>query len=286
MIKYKICFLLCFTFSLGYSQSGWTRDRYGLYAKAGYGFQRSNSYYNGEGKKFTTDYIRQQAVMLYAEYGLTKRFTAILNAPLFKSTGYESSPYRAAKGIGDMMLELKYGVLTGKYPVAVSVAPELPTGNPKALQYDKLGGYTVLPTGDGEFNVWTKAAISHSFYPVNAYFSLSGGYNFRSQGFTNQYLGGAEVGYKLAKKIWTKAALRRIGTAGIPNPKLLAVIGIGEGVEFTTYNFGCSYEWIKKVSLTFDYFHVFSRLHNIYSGSNFVVGIATELNLKKKKSVQ
>ena len=280
-----ISFTLLWIFSQNVlAQSGWTRDKKGLYAKAGYSFLRSADFYNSDGVLIKTDYIQQHAVLFYAEYGLSNRITAILNAPIYKSTGYESAPYKPASGVGDVLLELKYSLTRGSFPVSISIAPELPTGNPKALQYDKFGGYTVLPTGDGEFNVWTKTAVSHSFYPLNAYASLSGSYNFRTMGFTNQYMGGIEMGYKLFNKIWTKAALRTFGTAGTPNPVLLAAIGIGEGIAYNAYNFGLSYELMKHLSCTFDYYNLVGRPNNIYSGHNFVIGIAADLNFSKSPS--
>jgi hypothetical protein len=281
MNRFLSLILLLLSYKASFAQSGWTRDKKGLYAKAGYSFLRSTDFYNSDGVLIKTDFIRQHAVLIYAEYGLSNRFTAILNAPVFKSTGYESSPYRPATGLGDIMIELKYGLVKGAFPVSVSVAPEIPTGNPKALQYDRFGGYTILPTGDGEFNVWTKAAMSHSFYPLNVYVSLSGAYNFRTMGFTNQYMGGMELGYKFFNKIWTKAALRTFGTAGTPNPILLAAIGIGEGIAYNAYNFGISYEFIKHISFTFDYYNLLGKTNNIYSGNNFVIGIAADLNFSK-----
>jgi hypothetical protein len=263
------------------AQSGWSRDKMGLYAKLGYSYLNSDEYFNGDGLKFKTAKFTQQNLLLYAEYGITKRFTAIINFPYLRSNGFDGSP--SVKGVGDMMVELKYGVIKGKFPLSLSVAPEFPTGNPYGRAYDKYGGYTILPTGDGEFNVWTKTALSHSFYPLNLYASVYGGYNIRTMGFTNQYLLGAEIGYKFGKRLWTKIAVRKLGTAGKPNPVLLSAIGLGEGIEYNAYNLGLSYNVTKYISLTFDYSNGFGKLANIYGGNTYLVGIAIDINFKKNK---
>ena len=278
--KYVVGILLSFIIVSNISaQSGWTREKTGLYAKLGYSYLNSDEYFNGDGLKFTTAKFKQQNLLLYAEYGLTKRVTAIVNFPFLRSNGFEGSP--SVNGIGDLMIELKYGILKGKYPLSLSVIPEFPTGDPYGRSYDKFGGYSILPTGDGEFNVWTRTAMSHSFSPVNLYFSVYGGYNIRTKGFTNQYLLGAEMGYKFGKKLWTKIAVKKLGTAGKPNPILFSAIGLGEGIEYNAYKLGLSYSVTKYISLTFDYSSGFGKIANIYGGNTFLAGIAIDINFKK-----
>lgn len=37
--------------------------------------------------------------------------------------------------------------------------------------------YMRLPTGDGEWNVWARAALSHTLGELPAFFTLNAGYN-------------------------------------------------------------------------------------------------------------
>jgi len=259
----------------------WTRKKNSLYAKIGLSTISTNRFYTKDGNKIRTADFQAWSLDLYGEYGILDRLTGVVKFPVAKRAVFETS--EAKLGIGDLGLELKYGLLAGNTPIAIGLGVELPTGDQNGFgrfkdQANDPGGFIRLPTGDGEFNTRATLYISHSFYPVPAYVSIEGGYNFRTKNFTNEYAFAFQAGYKVANKIWLQANLRGLGPASDPDPDLAlaAAIGLGEGVRYRSYGFGAVYEFIPHYSLTFDFFSAFGKITNIYSGANFVVGMSIE----------
>ena len=64
----------------------------------------------------------------------------------------------------------------------------LPTGK------DSGGETGILQTGDGEFNQMLRLDLSSGF-SANGWFSFYAGYNNRTQGFSDDYRFGGEVGW-------------------------------------------------------------------------------------------
>ena len=259
----------------------WTRKQNSFYAKLGFSAISTNKFYTKDGNKIRTADFQAWSLDLYGEYGIFDRLTGVVKFPVAKRAVFETS--EAKLGLGDLSLELKYGVLAGNTPIAIGLGVELPTGDQNGFgrlkdQANDPGGFIRLPTGDGEFNTRATLYLSHSFYPVPAFISLEGGYNFRTKNFTNEYAFGLQAGYKLANKVWLQANLRGLGPATDPDPELAlaAAIGLGEGVRYRSYGFGAAYEFIPHYSLTFDFFNAFGKITNIYSGANFVVGMSVE----------
>ena len=174
---------------------------------------------------------------------------------------------------------LKYGLLSGEVPVAFGVRFELPTGDKNAFgrNLSNPDAIIYLPTGDGEFNTWARAYASHSFHPVPAFVSVDAGYNFRTQGLTDQYQAGLQVGYKPIEALWLFGNLRRLALVARANTNLIYnAIGVGEGVEYTTYGFGASYGFLPHLSVSLDAASAFGTVKNIYGGLNFGFGVAVD----------
>lgn len=254
---------------------GWVKKKRAFYGKISVGSLRSNRYYsltgtlNDQGAQF-----RQTSLNLYAEYGLTNRLTVILNVPGFRSNRFATTGRTA--GIGDAMVELKYGLLTGKIPVAISVAPSLPIGKNRALVADvnRPGNQINLPIGDGELNVWTRAYAS---LPLSsrAYVSFDGGLNLRTQGFSNQYTVGAELGYKVGT-VWLNGTVRRLATVGTPDPNKGSFV-YGEGLAYVGYSFSAAVPVTPKLSLTVDYANLLGGQRNVYSGPTLGIGLSVQI---------
>ncbi|WP_206780464.1 hypothetical protein [Hymenobacter amundsenii] len=254
---------------------GWIRPAGGAYAKIGLTSVNTNKYYTLAGQEITTNRFTQQVASLYAEVGLGHHLEAVLNFPAYRRARFSAST--ATQGIGDAQLGLRYGVLRGAWPLAVSVTAELPTGNPDARGTNTSNSQIVivLPTGDGEFNVWTHAALSHSFFE-QLYGTVNVGFNARTKGFTNQYSYSAQVGYLLLRKIWLTGTVRTLANVQTPRSGRLASIGIGEGVAYSTAALGANYAAIDHLWLTADWATGFGKLRNVYAGSQFTVGVAWE----------
>ena len=256
---------------------GWVKKKRSFYGKISVSSFRSSNYYsllgnlNDQGAQF-----RQTSVNLYAEYSLTDRLTVILNAPLFRANRFANTG--TTSGFGDAMVELKYGLLTKKIPVAISIAPSFPTGKSRALVANRYvpGNFINLPVGDGELNIWTRAYASSSL-GNNTYVSADAGYNFRTQGFTNQYTFGGELGHRFGEKLWINGTLRQFATAGTPNPNKGSFV-YGEGLEYVGYSVGAAYSVSKQISLTVDYANLLGRRQNVYSGPMVGLGLSVQLN--------
>lgn len=253
---------------------GWVRKKNTFYGKLRVSSFRTNKYYNLAGELNDQGaQFQQTSLDLHAEYSVSKRLTLILNAALFWSNKFSTT--NAATGIGDALVEAKYGILTGNFPVAISVGAQLPTGQSRILVADvnRPGSQINLPIGDGELNIWTKLHASIPF--SHGYASFEAGYNKRTQGFSDQYTMAAEVGYKIGL-VWTNATLRRLNSVGVPDTDKGSFV-YGEGLEFTAYSLGAAIPVTKKMGLTLDFSSMIGPCKNTYSGSIFGVSLSVEL---------
>ena len=273
---------MCFISYSAFSQSGWTRQKKTYFVKTSINLFNSSAYYNLDGEKLTTTEFRQQSLSLYGEYGITDRLTGIINFPMLKLNSYANTD--VAVGIGDLKLEVKYALLRKNIPLSISVAPEFPTGSKNNYAQNTTSADQInLPTGDGEFNVWTTLAASHSFYPVPAYVSVSTAYNYRTQyngfSFRDQLKSNLEVGYKLLDVVWFNATLSAQTSIGVKPVGTTEFIR-GEGTEFTALGLGASYQFIKGWSVALQgwgYSDLLFARKNIYSAPTYSIGVFYEL---------
>ncbi|MGB0839626.1 MAG: hypothetical protein ACPGXL_05775 [Chitinophagales bacterium] len=154
---------------------------------------------------------------LYAEYGITDQFTAILNAP-FLSRNYMNNLRSATTNeiivageaintVGDIDVGIRYGINNTPIPVAVSLLLGIPSGTPVAGTLDNL------QTGDGEFNqiLQVDAGTGFSIGKYNAYTSGYVGLNNRTNGFSDEFRYGVELGINLLKeKLWLTSRINAV----------------------------------------------------------------------------
>ncbi|GAC1597408.1 MAG: hypothetical protein NVS3B25_22470 [Hymenobacter sp.] len=255
---------------------GWTRHAGHGYAKVGLTLANTTKYHSLAGGTVSTAQFRQQVYSLYGEYGLVNRLEATLSFPFFRRATFpDTSP---GQGVGDPEFGLRYGVLTGKWPLAIGVAAQAPLGNPTkvGIYQNDPTNFVYLPTGNGQWNIWTRAALSHTLGTFPAFFTLEAGYNVRTAGFTNQYTYGAQVGYQFFDKLWLTATVRTLDNVHAPNPAKLNKIGLGEGVAYSATSLGASYQFTKRLSGTADAAAGFGKLRNVYSGAQYTFGVAVE----------
>lgn len=268
------------------AQSGWTKPKGEGYFQLSYQYFASDQYYNLSGNKLETNQFQQQSIALYAEYGLLDQLTLITQFPIQTFNSFETT--ETVSGIGDLRVELKYA-LPVNFPVAISVAPELPTAKAnnfaqnKEIAFDRIN----LPAGDGEFNLWSTLVASHSFKNLPLYASLFVAYNLRTSyegnEFSDQMHLGAEVGYKILDKVWVNARLNAL--ASVENVQQVRDFVRGDGAEYRAYSFGILAPVYKNFSINLSYRNfndwIFSR-KNIYSSGIFGAGIIYELKPIKK----
>jgi len=228
-----------------WAQSGWTQPEGSGYFKLTQSAIRANSFFNPNGDQIDITTTSVYSTVLYGEYGLSPRLTALLNAPLFVRgtiNELESTvdgfiiPGDEFNGIGDIQLGLKYGLITeGPIVLAISGQAKLPSGDP-------VGGDTeLLQTGDGAWGALAMVHASHSFYPAPFYANLSVGYQWRGTADLEYSTGPLSVDYDDAFT-WG-------GELGwIPNPNWAVALkwsqvqpfeeGSGEGVTGNSSIFG------------------------------------------------
>ncbi len=276
----KIFFFIAIIFSLNIclAQSGFVREKNNLFAKVDYSFYSATNFKNFEGKSITTAKFKQKAILLYAEYGIAKKLALHALFPIFKQNGYKST--NTVSGIGDVKLEVKYALLTKKFPVAISVAPEFTTGKKNLFATNKSDANQKinLPTSDGEFNVWTTLAASHSFYPKKMYINVFSAINFRSsygnRNFQNQSLSGAEFGFKIKNKCWVSTKLNVL--SGIGKKPQFADFIRSDGTAFTAFILNGLYEIKNNWGITAQYFNcnnLIVKTKNTYEANIFSVGL-------------
>ncbi len=195
----------------------WSQPKGGLYLKLSEWWTIFDEHYTDQGELDPNQTNGIFNTTIYAEYGLTDRITAIVNAPILSrnvvnnirsaTTQELLFPGDAITTFGDTDVTLKYGITKpgSRIPIAASITFGLPTGR-------SVGGeQNNLQTGDGEFNQMVKLHAGTGFNlsdGLSGYVSTYAGYNNRSQGFSEEIRFGAEVGLGLVNnKLWINGRL-------------------------------------------------------------------------------
>ena len=266
-------------------QSGWTRNKGGIYAKIGFYTLDGSNYFNTEGVKSTPSArsdFHQQALTFYGEYGITKNITTILNFPYLKWQGYADDI--RATGVGNPQIELKFALFRKIPVVSFTIGAELPfakqTNYSVARKPDDFGvvNRINLPTGYPDFNYWGTLALSSGFWQGDGWATVYSQYIVRGKDFNNQAKLGFEVGYKWTPKFWTNARLVGWYQAQAKKGTKASIVN-GQGTEYTNLGIGAAYEVIKHWSLTLDYQTVNNLLvrpKNIQAAPLFQIGVSTE----------
>jgi len=159
-------------------------------------------YFNSTRQVIASPSLGLHTSNLYAEYGFTNKFTAILFSPFLTLASRESgidsngTVFTADKaiGFGDIDIGLKYGLLNKKLKLAASAFFGIPSGN-----YN--GGSTgSLHLGDGEFNQMLKLDASMGL-AKGMFFTVFAGINNRTKQFSDEVHYGGEYG--ISKKNFT-----------------------------------------------------------------------------------
>jgi hypothetical protein len=264
------------------AQSGWTKGKKEGFYQLSFQSMNSNDYYTLGGELLETNQFSQQSFVFYGEYGVTDRFTIIANLPLQTWNGFETT--ERVNGLGDLRLEFKHAILKKYLPLSISIAPELPIGKANNFAKSTMNDFEQinLPSGDGEFNVWSTLASSFALPNAPFYGTIFAAYNVRTEydgvQFSDQFALGAEIGYHIAQKVWVNARLNSLATVG--GDLLIATDFVrGDGTEYTSFSFGASVPVYKQLNLSFNYRNfndlIFDR-KNLYSSGVVSVGVYYE----------
>ncbi|MFY0651724.1 MAG: hypothetical protein JXQ96_06805 [Cyclobacteriaceae bacterium] len=202
-LKHTILALLVATASQLIAGGGWTQEKGKGYAKITQLGMKADHYYNPEGSIIRVQpSISFYSTSLYAEYGLSDKWTAVIYFPFFTRSVLNNLQKLNGdfvdgdelNSIGDTDLSIKYGLVRNK---AVVVSSTLTLGLPFG---SAAGGRTnSLSTGDGEFNQMLTVEASHSINAINSYVTVIGGFNNRTKHLADEIRYGAEVGTTFKK---------------------------------------------------------------------------------------
>ena len=262
------------------AQGGWTRAPKSWFLKFDAAHLNSDRYINPIGGELKTSAFRQTNFSFYGEYGFRERLTFIAQGPLLRLNSFETT--EIAAGIGDLRLEAKYRLTNNRLPISISIAPEFPTGRANAFAANKDNPADIinLPTGDGEFNVWTTLAASKTFGKF--YASAFTAYNFRTQyegkRFRDLYQFGAEIGYNPWEPLWVNAKLRAQYSNGEGKHPELGFVR-GDATTYTLASLEAFYKFNKKWGVSATYLtggDWIAPSRNIYLASYFSIGVVYE----------
>ena len=253
---------------------GWTK-------KKGTGYYKVSHWWVSASKQYTFDGNTAASVKegifntsIFAEYGVTDRFTAILNLPYSKSANDAES----ISGIGDTDLAFKHRISKdgSKFVIAGTLQLGLPFGE------DGGGSDGSLQTGDGEFNQLIRVDVSKSFQTgsVNAYGNIYLGYNNRTDNFSDEFRLGLEVGGGfLNNQIWAIARLDMVESLQNGAESTAASDGatiFANNTEYFAYTYEIAGYVTEKIGISASTASVFSA-SNIFAAPSYSLGVFLDL---------
>lgn len=267
--------------SLLNAQSGWIKEKGALYAQSGFFAFSSRNYYNIDGLLLNEGgAISTRIFSVYGEYGLSSRVTMAGNFPWLVQNKFSTS--NTVSGVGDIRLDLRYGINQQKLPISFAIGVELPTGKKNLLATAKEpNAFGVverinLPTGDGEWNLLATVAVSRSFWAGRGYGSAFSTYNLRTQNYSGQVRLGLELGAQPFSGLWVfgKLFTQLKGLEGSSND--LSFFR-AEGTTFTQLSFGGQYMVLQQWGVTASFFlpvnNFVTEFKNIYTAPAFSLGL-------------
>ncbi len=158
---------------------------------------------------------------IYFQYGLTNRIsiigyipfsvTAYQFAQVSKTTGDILLPRGSLSSFGDTELGIEFGLFnTRSWVFSSTLKASLPTGNSEGITEEDTDDKELLDigpsfqTGDGEFNVQLGFNIGTGYSLGNtpSYFKSNLGYNYRTEGFSDEVHIALENGYQFLDNRW------------------------------------------------------------------------------------
>lgn len=263
-----------FITSLALAGGGWTKQKGTGYYKVSHWWVSAAKFYTFDGNTASSIEEGIFNTSIFAEYGVTDRFTAIVNLPYSKSANSAES----ITGIGDTDVAFKYRITkpSSKFVLAGTLLLGLPLG-------EEAGGSDgSLQTGDGEFNQMLRLDLSKSFQigSVNAYANVYTAFNNRTDNFSDEMRIGAEVGGGFLKnKIW--AILRLDVVESFENGAESTALSDGATIfanntEYAAYTTEIAGYITDKIGVSAATASVFSA-SNIFAAPSYSLGVFMDL---------
>lgn len=217
-------------------------------------------------------------ISAYAEYGLSSQIDLITYLPLFTRV-YQNKQVSATTGaiiqdgesvnsIGDIEFGFRHKIIKNDYlALSGTLKFGIPTGK-------KQGGSDgSFQTGDGEFNQLVQLDLGLPFKISNKdlYAKVYSAFNNRTNGFSDEYHFGSEIGSKLTQRIFIATKFNAIRS--FYNGQLT---GTGQGIfanniEQTNLGGECAYYFTNKFGVTLSYTAILSG-KIIYAAPTYTAG--------------
>lgn len=198
--------ILSLSFSLT-ADDGWPKPKGHGYFKLGQWWLIADQHYTDLGLIDPNVTNGLFFTSIYGEYGITDRLTTVVYFPFFARNYYNNSisfttgdlleAGEAVNSIGDIDLGFRYGLFQ-KSSTALSVNLTL------GIPLGKTGGGSngILQTGDGEFNQFLSLEVGQglSLGSINGWSKAYVGVNNRTEGFSDEFRFGVEIGSTILNK--------------------------------------------------------------------------------------
>ncbi len=240
-----------------------------------------NFYFSGSGEIIESPNFSILTTNFYGEYGLSNKLAIILYSPFLtyasQSEGIDGKGNRYdadnALGFGDLDLGLKYNFYNKKFVVSTSLYLGIPSGNYKA------GNTKHLHLGDGDFSQLIRLDLSKAFN--KSYFNFYGGFNNRTNGFSEDIQAGAEIGRRKGSFIYILKVDSRTSLYNGQKPETKSFGIYSNNLEYMGITPQIIYEYKKIAFLAEVGFAASGK--NIIASPSFNLGVL--FNIKKKNKI-
>ncbi|MFT5824105.1 MAG: hypothetical protein ACI8ZM_005371 [Crocinitomix sp.] len=279
MNKVFILFLVSFLF-IPFSVNaggGWPQAKGEGFFLLSQRFIAANGYYNNQGVIIGSPNLSAYTTHFYGEFGITDKITGILHSPfvtaLSRDAGVDGlgNVFNAdqAVGFGDVDLGVKYNFISKPFYLSAELNLGINSG-------DYYGGSTEsLHLGDGDFSQLLKVYASKGFkYGIFA--TLFGGINNRTNGFSDEYHYGGELGIQ---QFGFTAIVKTYSRQSFFNEsrKDSQIPGIySDNLEYFSYSFQLLYTYKDKFGLMIEQ-GTASSSRNIIASKSFTFGVFYKL---------
>ena len=196
-------------------ESQWLKERGDSYIKLNTWHLLADKHFNHTGESDPNATRGLWINSLYFQYGLTNELnligyvpfsvTAYQFAQVSETTGDQLLPRGSLSSFGDIELALEVGLFnSGSWVFSSTLKVSIPTGNSEGITKRDTNNVELLDigssfqTGDGEFNrqLGFNIGTGYSLGNTPGYFKSNLGYNFRTEGFSDEVHIALENGFQ------------------------------------------------------------------------------------------
>lgn len=283
-MRNKILAIVVLMLFVQQAKAQWTKGEGKGYYKLSFWSLVADQHYTSSGEIDPNATRGNFTTSLYAEYGVTNKIDIITYVPFVRVyqnkrvsgvTGNTLQEGEAVNALGDVDVALRYALhKSSKLALSGSLKLGLPTGKSTG------GSDGSFQTGDGEFNQQLQFDLGVPFKvnKVGGYGKITTAFNNRTQGFSDEFHYGLELGIKPIQKFWAIARLYSVNSFN--NGSLSAQTAQGSifanNVEYTSVGVELAYYLTKKLGVSLNYTSAVSG-KIIYAAPSYSGGLFLEL---------